>query len=137
MAETGWSAYSEGIKLGWNFQFSAEDMRSFEQLSGDHNPVHTDLAFAQAKGYRDPIIYGLLLASQLSRLIGEEPPDKNAILTGISLDFMSPAYADDELRFDAELVSKSDAMHALSFKCRIRRDDKTLCRGMAQAVWRT
>lgn len=136
MADTGWSAYNEGMKLGWDFRFSAQDMQDFERLSRDHNPVHTDPAFAQAKGYSAPIIYGLLLSSQLSRLVGEELPDKNAILTGISMDFMHPAYADEELRFDAELVGKSDAMYALSFKCRITRAGKTLCRGTADAVWR-
>lgn len=111
-------------------------MRTFEHLSGDHNPIHVDPAFAKAKGYDAPLVFGLLLASQLSRLIGQELPDNHAVLTGISMDFISPAYADDELRFDAELVSKSDAMHALTFKCRITRAGKTICRGTADAVWR-
>ena len=138
MAETGagWDAYQEGMQCGWDFRFSGADMRSFERLSNDHNPVHTDPAFARAKGFDAPLVYGLLLASQLSRLIGQELPDPHAILTGITMDFMSPAFADDELRFDATLVSKSDAAHALSFKCRITRAGKTLCRGTADAVWR-
>lgn len=138
MAEpaTGWGAYHEGMRCSWDFRFSNEDMRTFEHLSGDHNPVHTDPAFAKARGFDAPLIYGLLLASQLSRLIGQELPDHHAILTGISMDFMSPAFADENLRFDAELVSKSDATHALGFKCRITRAGKTLCRGTADAVWR-
>lgn len=135
-ASTGWDAYCEGLQCSWGFRFSEDDMRAFERLSADHNPVHTDPAFAKAKGFDAPLVYGLLLASQLSRLIGEELPDKHAILTGISMDFTSPAYANDELYFDAKLVTKSDAAHALSFKCRITRAGKTLCRGTAEAVWR-
>lgn len=138
MAESlsGWDAYHEGMRRSWDFRFSNENMRAFEHLSGDHNPVHTDPAFARAKGFDAPLIYGLLLASQLSRLIGQELPDNHAILTGITMNFMSPAFADENLRFDAELVTKSDAAHALGFKCRITRAGKTLCRGTADAVWR-
>lgn len=138
MAETGsgWDAYSEGLQRGWDFRFSREDMRAFEQLSGDHNPLHTDAAFAKAKGFDAPLVFGLLLASQLSRLIGQELPDNHAILTDITMNFVSPAFADDDLRFNAELVTKSDAAHALGFKCHITRAGKTLCRGTANAVWR-
>jgi acyl dehydratase len=137
MAESCWDAYIVGAQFDWDFRFSAADMKMFEQLSGDHNPVHNDPAFARKKGYAAPIVYGLLLSSQLSRLVGEALPDQNAILTGIGMDFMHPAYADDELHFSAQLIDKSDAMHALSFKCRITRAGKTLCRGTANAVWRT
>ena len=138
MAEplSGWDAYHDGMRCGWDFRFSSENMRTFEQLSGDHNPIHTDPVFARTKGFDAPLIYGLLLASQLSRLIGQELPDNHAILTGITMDFISPAFADENLRFDAELVTKSDAAHALGFKCRITRAGKTLCRGTADAVWR-
>lgn len=135
-ASSGWEAYSEGMQRGWDFRFSDENMRTFEQLSGDHNPIHTDAAFARAKRFDAPLVFGLLLASQLSRLIGQELPDNHAILTGITMDFISPAFVNDDLRFDAELVSKSDAAHALGFKCRITRAGKTLCRGTADAVWR-
>ena len=134
--DSGWQAYAEGMRFGWNFRFSDEEMRSFERLSGDHNPIHTDSNFAKARGFRAPIIFGLLLASQVSRLIGQELPDKRAMLTGVSLIFMGPAFANDSLRFDAEIVTKSEAAHALEFKCRISRAGKTLCRGTAEAVWK-
>jgi len=135
-AGSGWDAYREGMRLGWSFRFSDEDMRAFERLSGDHNPIHTDPAFARGKGFDAPLVYGLLLASQLSRLVGQELPDRHAILTGIAMNFTSPAFADEELQFSAELVTKSDAAHALGFACRITRAGKTLCRGTAEAVWR-
>lgn len=133
---TGWEAYFEGMKRCWDFSFSPEQMQAFEHLSGDHNPIHTDPAFAQSKGFDAPIVYGLLLASQLSRLIGQELPDKHAILTSITLNFSNPAFANEGLHFEAELVSKSEAAHALGFKCRITRDGKTLCRGTVDAIWR-
>ena len=138
MAESvsSWDAYAEGMQRHWNFGFSREDMQSFEYLSGDHNPIHTDPAFAKVKGFDAPLVYGLLLGSQLSRLIGQELPDNHAILTGITMNFINPAFENEDLDFNAELVMKSDAAHALSFKCRITRAGKTLCRATADAVWR-
>ena len=61
MAEAGWDAYIEGAQFNWDFRFSAADMYNFEQLSGDHNPVHTDSDFAKQKGYDAPIVYGIRL----------------------------------------------------------------------------
>lgn len=136
-AVSSWDAYSEGMRRQWNFRFSRENMQAFEHLSGDHNPIHTDQAFAQAKGFNAPLVYGLLLGSQLSRLIGQELPDNHAILTGITMNFINPAFENEDLSFNAELIMKSDATHALNFKCRITRAGKTLCRATADAVWRT
>lgn len=131
-----WSSYIEGMELKWLFSFSIEQMEIFAKLSGDYNPVHTDLSFAKAKGFRAPIIYGLLLSSQMSRLVGQELPDTHTILTGIQMDFVSPGFAGDDLEFVAQLVMKSDSTRALEFKCLITRSSQTLCRGKVSALWR-
>jgi 3-hydroxybutyryl-CoA dehydratase len=131
-----WDQYAEGLQLGWSFSVSDEDMRTYGKLIGDFNPVHTDTEFAKVKGFDAPLIYGMLLSGQMSRLIGQELPDKHAILTGVRIDFIQPGYAGDELRFDAELTTKSDSSGGLEFKCRITRADKLLCRGKVMAVWK-
>ena len=131
-----WDQYVEGLQLGWSFSVSKEDMTTYGKLIGDFNPVHTDAEFAKVKGFDAPLIYGMLLSGQMSRLIGQELPDKHAVLTGVRIDFMQPGYAGDNLRFDAELVTKSHSSGGLEFKCRITRDDILLCRGKVMAVWR-
>ena len=131
-----WDQYFVGLQLGWSFSVSDEDMCIYGKLIGDFNPVHTDAKFAKGKGFDAPLIYGMLLSGQMSRLIGQELPDKHCILTSVRIDFLQPGYAGDMLRFDAELVTKSDSSGGLEFKCRITRDDKVLCRGKAMAVWR-
>jgi len=131
-----WSKYVQDMHLEWPFSFSKEQMQLFANLSGDYNPIHTDVKFANTKGFDFPLVYGLLLSSQMSRLIGQEMPDKNAILTGIQMDFMLPCFPDDELIFSANLFDRSEAAHALNFKCRISRDGITMCRGMVSAIWR-
>jgi len=131
-----WIQYFEGLTLEWPFSFSIDDMKSFAKLSGDFNPIHNDTEFAKLKGFEKPLVYGLLLSSQMSRLIGQELPDKNAILTNIQMDFMLPCFPYDELIFRAELMNKSEATYALEFKCCISKDGKTMCRGIVSAIWR-
>ena len=131
-----WGQYVEGLQLGWSFSVSEKDMRTYGKLIGDFNPVHTNAEFAKVKGFDAPLIYGMLLSGQMSRLIGQELPDKHAILTGVRIDFILPGYAGDDLRFDAELTTKSDSSGGLEFKCRIARADKLLCRGKVMAIWK-
>ena len=131
-----WDQYFEGLHIEWPFSFSIENMKSFAYLSGDYNPIHADVAFAKSKGFEFPLVHGLLLSSQISRLIGQELLDKNVILTGIQMDFVLSCYPDDQLIFEADLINKSEAIYALEFKCRISRDGKTICRGVVNAIWR-
>ena len=131
-----WDRYVEGMHFKWDFLFTNQDMRIFEALSGDHNPVHNDVDFAKSKGFHHPIIHGCLLSSQISRLIGQELPDSNSILTGIKMDFIKPGFPNEKLIFDADLTTKSDATYALEFKCCITSSNKTITRGSATAIWR-
>ena len=94
-----WEQFIEGLHLEWPFSYSIEDAKIFAKLSKDFNPIHTDAVFAKSKGFESPLIYGLLLSSQMSRLIGQELPDKNSILTSIKIDFMMPCFANDQLIF--------------------------------------
>jgi len=131
-----WHQYIEGWQIEWPFTFSMKHLELFADLSGDYNPIHADVEFAQSKGFELPLVYGLLLSSQMSRLIGQELPDRNAILTSIQMDFMAPCFPDENLIFTANLINKSNATHALEFKCHILRDKKIMCRGKVEAVWR-
>ena len=99
-----WNKYFEGMKREWIFSFSMKEMLTFAKLSGDYNPIHLESDFAKSKGFDSPIIYGLLLSSQISRLIGQELPDKNAVLTGFQIDFIKPSYPRDNLIFVACLL---------------------------------
>ena len=130
-----WDRYVEGMHFKWEFLFTNQDLQTFEMLSGDHNPIHNDVNFAKSKGFERPIIFGCLLSSQISRLIGQELPDSNSILTGIKMDFIKPGFPNEKLIFDADLITKSDATHALEFKCCITSSNKTIARGSATAIW--
>ena len=128
--------YSEGLHIEWPFSISQKDMILFSELSGDRNPLHSDSQFAQTKGFASQVVYGVLLCAQVSRLIGEEMPDKNSIIMEIQMDFLSPCFPEDALIFSADLVSKSDSTRTYQCKCKIIKDSKIMCKGTVGAIWK-
>jgi len=130
------NAYLEGLEFEWDFSYDENDMNSFGEMIQDKNPLHTDNKFAKSRGFESKVVYGLLIASQTSRLIGEELPDKNSILTGLTIDFFNPSYINRSLTFKAKLIYKSNAAKALEFSYRVLEKDKLLCKGSVKGIWR-
>lgn len=133
---SSWNRYQEGMKMDWPFLFNEYDVKTFSTLSKDRNPIHMNESFAKEKGFDGTIIHGLLLATQISRLVGEMLPDQHAILTGFNIDFVKPAYINDSLTFKSILIMKSESTKLLKFNCQIRRGSDTLCQAKVFAIWR-
>jgi acyl dehydratase len=73
----------------------------------------------------------------MSRLIGQELPDNNSILTGLQVEFMQPCFPGDELCFQSEITLKSDSTSSLEFKCFISKQGLDVCQGRVHALWRS
>jgi acyl dehydratase len=68
------------------------------RLSGDHNPLHTDPAFAAAGGFDRPILHGLCTYGVAVRLLLGEFCDGDASrLRAVSGRFTKPVWPGDEL----------------------------------------
>ena len=48
-----------GMEERFQVEITAEKMELFRQITGDINPLHCDREFAQSKGYRDCVVYGM------------------------------------------------------------------------------
>lgn len=86
-----------GLVKGDTFQikrtFAEAEITQFEALSRDHNPVHSDSAFAQAKGFAGPIAHGLLTATLITEIGGQ----LGWLASSMSFRFRRPVYPGDEL----------------------------------------
>ena len=130
-----WDLYVEGLKVNWPFTFSKSDMDTFIKLSKDDSPIHTNYDLVKNLNFKSPLLHGALLATQLSRFIGKELPDSCAMTVGFSIDFINPAYIDEELLFDAVLLHKSESTKILEFEFKIMRSKTTIARGKISAKW--
>lgn len=84
--------------------FTFNDIKVYSQLTGDVNPIHTDDAFAHAKGFNGRICHGMLVASNISKILAVNFPGEGTIYLNQHLDFKSPAYPNNELKYMLKVV---------------------------------
>lgn len=114
------------MKTGFSEEFSVvvtEAMMSeFEKISGDSNPLHTDVAYAKKRGFRDKVVYGMLTASFYSTLVGMYLPGKNAILQGMDISFNNPVFPGDRLTVKGEVSYINEAYRMIEISAYIKSD---------------
>jgi acyl dehydratase len=101
-----------GLKAGDSFTvsrtFREADTVAFADISRDYNPVHFDLRFAQAKGLRDRICHGLLVASLLTEIGGQI----GWLASGMNFRFKKPVYFDDTIACCVTVIEIDDRNRA-------------------------
>jgi 3-hydroxybutyryl-CoA dehydratase len=81
------------------------DVATFADLTGDHNPVHLDAAYAATTRFRQPIAHGILTTGLISAVIGTKLPGLGAIYLNQSLKFTAPVYHGDTITASAEVIA--------------------------------
>jgi len=77
-------------------EVTAEDVADFAELTGDHDPLHTDQLVAAASPFGGPIAHGLLGLSILAGLSSTCPNVATLALIGISdWEFDAPVFFGD------------------------------------------
>jgi 3-hydroxybutyryl-CoA dehydratase len=119
MNEYRWSDLSVGLAARFETEIGAAVLDEFARLSGDHNPLHLDQAFARARGFPGRVAFGLLTSAFYSRLVGMYLPGRFALLHGIDLEFKAPAFEGDRLTVTGEITHLTEAYRRLEIKASI------------------
>ncbi|KUJ83772.1 hypothetical protein AWR36_008085 [Microbulbifer flavimaris] len=75
------------------FSLGQEDFNRFADLSGDHNPIHVDPAYAAGTRFGATVSHGMLLFSVLRGVIEDHYPGSR--LVNQDLKFPAPTYTDE------------------------------------------
>lgn len=99
-------------------QFSVTDAvyNGFLTIFQDHNPLHTDEAFAKAKGFKGKVMHGNILNGFLSYFIGECLPTKDVIIHKQEIQFKNPVFLNDTIFFEASVCEVYESVNAVEFK---------------------
>ena len=108
--------FTAGDIFTQQFVVSAEVHEKFIQLFQDKNPLHTDEAFAIAKGFQGRVMHGNILNGFLSYFIGECLPTKDVIIHSQEIQFKNAVYIDDVLDFTATVEGFYESVNAVEFK---------------------
>ncbi len=98
-----------GMKRGLTKLITSQDIETFAEISTDRNPVHLDEEYARDTMFNGRIAHGMLTASLISAVIGEQLPGHGTIYLGQSLKFMAPVRPGDVVHAEVE-VAKIDYM---------------------------
>lgn len=114
-----WDDLVVGLRHELTVVLTAEMFAAFAALSGDTNPLHVDADYARGAGFPGPVAFGLLTSSFYSQLVGVYLPGKYALLHGIDVDFVTPAFVGDTLLVSGEITYLTDAYHRVELRGRI------------------
>ena len=115
----------EDIQLGLKEEFKVlitEQMQnSFREISGDINPMHSSKEFAEEKGFKDILVFGMLTASFFSKLVGVYLPGENCLFQECkNIRFHKPVFVGDELNVIGEVTEIDDRFRRITIKGTIR-----------------
>jgi len=116
--------------------FSQADFDRFARLSGNNNPIHTDLDFSAQARFGRTVAEGMLLCGVLRGLVDRVVPGGR--LTEQSVMFPAPTYADEPMRFIVTVIRRSQGNDNAQFDFElevIRVDDGIVtCQGRGKVV---
>lgn len=92
-----------GYKASETIKVTDKMVRQFADLSGDHNPIHLDDAYAKTTRFQKRIAHGMILGALVSRLLTEKI-GTGGIYLAQSLKFSNPVFIDDDITFEFEIT---------------------------------
>ena len=111
---------SVGLEEHFNVKVDADKLDKFLEISGDNNPLHSDISYAKSRGFLDRVVYWMLTASFYSTLVGVNLPGKFCILQGIDIQFSKPVYIGDILSITGKVTYINEAYKQLEIKAIIK-----------------
>jgi 3-hydroxybutyryl-CoA dehydratase len=102
-----------------------EDIRAFSDVTGDHNPVHLDESFAGGTRFGKRIAHGMLGASIISAVLGNELPGKGSIYLNQTLQFLGAVYIEDTItaRVTVTRIREDKSIVTLETTCENQRGE--------------
>jgi 3-hydroxybutyryl-CoA dehydratase len=94
-----------------------KDICAFAELTGDHNPVHLDEAFARKTRFGQRIAHGMFGASLISAVLGNELPGTGSIYLSQTLKFLAPVYLGDIVTARVTVTKIRDDKPIVTLEC--------------------
>ena len=110
---------------------SEADIMAFAEVSGDHNPVHLDAAFAATTPFKERIAHGMLSASYISALIASRLPGPGAIYISQTLAFKRPVKINDTVTTRVEITELNPEKARATLACTCTVNGKVVLEGDA------
>lgn len=102
---------------------TAEHVRGYAELSGDHNPLHFDEEFAAQTPFGKLVVQGGLTTGLMHALVAMDMPGPGTVFLSQNWKFTAPVFIDDTITAEAEVVSVHDSKPVCQLRISVRRQD--------------
>lgn len=126
MAEGLVSNVVPGARVDLKHVFTLRDVEDFARLSGDHNPLHLDDAYAAGTRFGRRVVHGLLTAGLFSTLLSSRLPGEGTIYLSQSLEFKAPVYVGEEVVAEVQVISLHPVKPIATLRTVCRKADGTV-----------
>jgi len=116
------------------FHVSDETLEHFGTASGDRNPMHFDEAYAAATPFGGRIAHGMLTASFVSAVIGNDLPGPGTIYLGQTLAFRRPVRPGDDVRVVVEVTAHEEVRRRVTLDTRAYVGETLVLEGEARVM---
>ena len=96
---------SIGQKATRSITLTAEHVKSYAEMTGDHNPLHFDEDFASKTKFKKLVVQGGLTTGLLHALVAMDMPGPGTVFLSQSWKFTAPVYIGDTITAEAEILS--------------------------------
>ncbi len=128
----------EQLEVGDSFKASrvltAEDVRTFADLTGDDNPIHVDEKHAKTTRFGKPIVHGVLLLGIISKVLGRDFPGHGSIAVGISCRFLRPVPVGSEITVEVKISEKIEKHKHVKARVYVYHEDRIALGGEATII---
>ena len=97
-----------GATASFTKTITEEDLVAFALVSTDVNPLHLDDDYAKQTRFGSRIAHGVLSASFISAVIGNQLPGPGAIYLSQNLSFKAPVRLNDSITTTATVIAKKE-----------------------------
>jgi acyl dehydratase len=125
-------ALRPGQRATRSITLTADHVRTFADLSGDHNPLHFDEEFAAGTPFGRLVVQGGLTTGLLHALVAMDMPGPGTVFLSQDWKFTAPVFIGDTITGEAEVLS----VHASKPVCQlaisvVRQDGERVLEGEA------
>jgi acyl dehydratase len=111
---------------------TAEHVRQYSEISGDHNPLHFDEAFAAATPFGRLVVQGGLTTGLLHALVAMDLPGPGSVFMSQNWKFTAPVFIGDTITAHVEVLKVHATKPVTQMAVRVtRQDGETVLEGEA------
>ena len=114
---------SIGQKATRSITLTAAHVKTFAELSGDHNPLHFDESFVAKTKFKKLVVQGGLTTGLLHALVAMDMPGPGTVFLSQNWKFTAPVFIGDTITAEAEVISKHETKPVTQLKIKVTRQD--------------